>query len=557
MKNEVPMEALPEMNVSQFLVKALENEGVEYIFGIPGEENIRIVDALIDSKIKFIPTRHEQGASFMADTYGRLTGKAGVCLATLGPGAINLILGAANAQLDSHPLVALVAQGGVNRSYKESHQIIDLDTLFRPVSKWNGNILVPQATPEIVRKAFKVAQSERPGTTVIILPEDIAAEKISATPLRLNKVRDSAPSPSQIERALEVINAAKAPVIIAGPGVCRDHASEALIRFSEKTNIPVATTFLAKGAFPDSHDHSLGTLGFMRHDYTNFGLDESDVVLAVGYDLIEYAPEKWNPHGDKKIIHIHNLPAEVDSHYYLEVGIQGGIGSSLDALAQGIEGLERCPAVDRKIRSLQEAEFAAGQKADAFPLKPGRVVADIRAAMGEKDIVLADTGAVKMWMARLYPCYHPETCLISNGLATMAFSLPGALGAKLAHPDRKVLATMGDGSFLMNSQEIETAMREKIHFVILVWVDEHYGLIKWKQELDLGRSAFVKFTNPDFVKQAESYGAKGYAIQSAQELLPILKQALAEDTVSIIACPVDYSENTRLTDQLGELTETL
>jgi len=551
------MKALPEMNVSQFIVKCLENEGVEYIFGIPGEENIRIVDALLDSSIKFIPVRHEQGASFMADTYGRLTGKAGVCLATLGPGAINLLLGAANAQLDSHPLVALVAQGGVNRSYKESHQIVDLDTMFRPVSKWNGNIVVPEATPEIVRKAFKVAQSERPGTTVIILPEDVAAENINAIPVPVNTVRDSAPSPSQLERAVKVIDEAKAPILIAGPGVCRDRSSEALIRFSEKTNIPVATTFLAKGVFPDDHEHSLGTLGFMRHDYTNFGLDSSDVVIAVGYDLIEYAPEKWNPQADKKIIHIHNLPAEVDSHYTLAVGIQGHLGDTLDALGAKIRPLKRCPAVDAKIRALQEQEFTAGQKDNAFPVKPQRIVADIRAAMGKKDIVLADTGAAKMWMARLYPCYEPETCLISNGLATMAFSLPGAIGAKLAHPDRKVLASMGDGAFLMNSQEIETAIREKIHFVILVWVDEHYGLIKWKQELELGREAYVKFTNPDFVKQAESYGAKGYQIQSAGELLPTLKKALADDTVSIIACPVDYSENTKLTDKLGELTGAL
>ncbi len=551
------MDNLPEMNVSQFLVKCLENEGVEYIFGIPGEENIRILDALLDSKIKFIPVRHEQGASFMADTYGRLTGKAGVCLATLGPGAINLLLGAANAQLDSHPLVALVAQGGVNRSYKESHQIVDLDTMFRPISKWNGTIVVPEATPEIVRKAFKVAQSERPGTTVIILPEDVAEEKITAPLIPINTVRDSAPSESQLERALKVIHAAKAPIIIAGPGVCRDRATEALVQFSEKTKIPVATTFLAKGAFPDNHAHSLGTIGFMRHDYSNFGFDQSDTVLAVGYDLIEYAPQKWNPKGDKKIIHIHKLPAEVDSHYHLEVGIQGGISTTLDALADRIKPLERCPAVDAQVRKLQREEFEAGQRDHAFPLKPQRIVADIRAAMGEKDIVLADTGAAKMWMARLYPTFQPETCLISNGLATMAFSLPGALGAKLAHPDRKVLASMGDGAYLMNSQEIETAMREKISFVILIWVDEHYGLIKWKQELELGREAFVKFTNPDFVKQAESYGAKGYQIKAAEELLPTLKRALAEDTVSIIACPVDYSENTRLTDKLGELTDAL
>jgi len=551
------MAPAPDPNVSQLIVQCLENEEVEFIFGIPGEENIRILDALLDSKIRFIPTRHEQGASFMADTYGRLTGKAGVCLATLGPGAINLLLGAANAQLDSHPLVALVAQGGVNRSYKESHQIVDLDTMFRPISKWNGTIIVPESTPEIVRKAFKVAQTERPGTTVIIVPEDVAAETVAASPVPINVVQDSFPSESQLKRALDVINEAKSPVIIAGPGVCRDRASEALIRFSERTRIPVATTFLAKGAFPDNHDHSLGTIGFMRHDYTNFGFDEADVVIAVGYDLIEYAPAKWNPHKDKKIIHIHRTPAEVDSHYPLAVGIQGNMGRTLDELAERIQALSKCPAVDRLARQLISAEFKQGEEDNSFPVKPQRIVADIRKALGEEDIVLADTGAAKMWMARLYPTYKPETCLISNGLATMSFSLPGALGAKLAHPERKILASMGDGSFLMNSQEIETAMREKIHFTILIWVDEHYGLIKWKQELELGRPAYVRFTNPDFIKQAESYGAKGYQITAAEQLLPTLKEALAADTVSIIACPVDYSENTKLTDKLGELTEAL
>lgn len=545
------------MNVSRLLVKCLEHEGVEYIFGLPGEENLLILDALIDSPIRFIPVRHEQGASFMADTYGRLAGKPGVCLATLGPGAINLLLGAANAQLDSHPLVALVAQGGVNRSYKESHQVIDLDTMFRPISKWNGTVIVPESTPEIVRKAFKVAQTERPGTTVIILPEDVAAESVDASPLRINVVRDSAPSHAQIMRARDIINAASNPIVIAGAGVCRDNASEALIRFSERTNIPVTTTFLAKGSFPDNHINALGTIGFMRHDYVNFGLDKADVVIAVGYDLVEYSPARWNPQADKKIVHVHRTAAEVDAHYSLEVGIQGSITESLGQLAQETEALKCCRAVDSTIRKLQSEEFERGKVDGSFPLKPQRIVADIRSALGDSDIVLADTGAAKMWMARLYPCYQPETCLISNGLATMAFSLPGAIGAKLAHPERKVLASMGDGSFLMNSQEIETAMREGIHFVVLIWVDQHYGLIKWKQELELGRSAFVKFDNPDFVKQAESYGARGYRISTAEQLLPALRESLAADTISIIECPVDYSENTKLTDKLGELTASL
>jgi len=546
-----------EPNVAQLLVECLESEGVEYIFGMPGEENLHIMEALRDSSIRFILVRSEQGASFMADIYGRLTGKAGVCLATLGPGAINLMLGVADAQLDSSPLVAITAQAGLNRVFKESHQVIDLVSLFRPITKWADTITVPEATPEMVRKAFKVAQSERPGATAIMVPEDVEQSEASGLPLPLNRPRGKAPSPERVARAVEVLDSARDPVVLAGHGASRDHATEALIRFSEHLNIPVVTTFMGKGVFPDDHPNALGTIGFMRHDYTNFGFDQADVVIAVGYDLVEYPPERWNPNGDKRIINLSHTVAEVDAHYSLAVGVEGNITSSLDALAAAATPKERDQTLKPLVCGLQQEEIEQGKADDSFPLKPQRIVADIRAAMGESDIVLADTGAIKMWMARLYPCYKPETCFISNGLATMAFSLPGALGAKLAYPERKVLAAMGDGSFLMNSQELETAMREKIPFVVLVWVDEHYGLIKWKQELELGRPAFVEFTNPDFVKQAESYGAKGYQIEAADELLPTLRQALEDETVSIIACPVDYSENLKLTDKLGELTHPL
>jgi acetolactate synthase I/II/III large subunit len=546
-----------EPNVAQLLVECLENEGVKYIFGMPGEENLHIMEALLDSSIRFILVRSEQGASFMADIYGRLTGKAGVCLATLGPGAINLMLGVADAQLDSSPLVAITAQAGLNRVFKESHQAIDLVSLFRPITKWTDTITVPQAAPEMVRKAFKVAQSERPGATALMVPEDVEQSETSGRPLPLNRPRGNAPSPEQVARAVEVLDSARDPVILAGHGASRDRATEALIRFSERLRIPVVTTFMGKGVFPDDHPNALGTIGFMRHDYTNFGFDQADVVIAAGYDLVEYPPERWNPNGDKRVINLSHTVAEVDAHYSLAVGVEGSITSSLDALAAAATPKHRDQMLNPLVRNLQRDEIEQGRTDDSFPLKPQRIVMDIRAAMGESDIVLVDTGAIKMWMARLYPCYKPETCLISNGLATMAFSLPGALGAKLAHPERRVLAAMGDGGFLMNSQELETAMREKLHFVVLVWVDEHYGLIKWKQELELGRPAFIEFTNPDFVKQAESYGAKGYRIEAADELLPTLRQALGDDTVSIIACPVDYSENLKLTDKLGELTHPL
>ncbi len=541
-------------NVARLIVECLENEEVRFVFGLPGEENLQMIDALADSSIRFITTRDERGAAFMADTYGALTGKAGVCLATLGPGAINLMLGIANAHLDSHPLLAIAAQAGLDRIYKESHQFVDLVSLYRPITKWGDMVTVPDAAPEMVRKAFKQAETERPGATFIILPEDVAELEAEGEPLPVNVPRDPSPAPEQVHRAAHVLEAAKHPVVLAGPGVARDGAMEALILFSERLNLPVATTFLGKGVFPDDHPNALGTIGFMVKDYANFGFDEADVVVAVGYDLVEFSPSRWNPNRDKQIIHVHRTVAEVDAHYTLAVGLQGSIGETLDAMGSS-SYVHRISGAVPPVRGLVREELEIGAGDDAFPVKPQRLVADIRAAMDREDIVLCDTGAVKMWMARLYPTYRPNTCLVSNGLATMAFSLPGAFAAKLVNPGRKVLAAMGDGAFLMSVAEIETAVRERVPFVILVWVDGGYGLIRWKEEINLGRTAAVSFGNPDFVQLAESFGARGYLIGSAGELLPTLRKALDDDVVSVIACPVDYSENARLIERLGALTQ--
>jgi acetolactate synthase-1/2/3 large subunit len=312
---------------------------------------------------------------------------------------------------------------------------------------------------------------------------------------------------------------------------------------------------MGKGVFPDNHPNALGTMGFMRHDYVNFSCDEADAIVCVGYDLQEFAPVRMNPHGDMKIQHLHRYPAEIDAHYPVTVSVEGNLSRALDGLAAAVTPKQGLDATERKIRTLLRDELAQGARADSYPLKPQRLVADIRAAMGPSDIALVDTGAIKMWMVRLYPTYQPNTCLISNGLATMAFALPGALAAKLARPQCKVLAAVGDGAFLMSSQELETAVRERIPLVVLIWVDHAYGLIKWKMDLELGHHAAVDFSNPDFVKYAESFGAKGYRIEAAADLLPTLKKALADDTVSVIACPVDYSENMKLTEKLGQLTQ--
>jgi acetolactate synthase-1/2/3 large subunit len=547
---------MADPTVAELLVRCLEHEGVTVVFGIPGEENILLTDALVRSSIRYVLVRHEQAASFMAEIHGRLTGSAGVCSATLGPGAINLLLGTADATTNSTPMVAISAQVGLNRIYKESHQSVDLVAMFAPVTKWSALVTTPGSVPEMVRKAFKLAQTERPGAVYLAVPEDIEAAEvpIDLVPLALNSPRPDEPSPSQIERAAALLSSARRPVVLAGHGAARAGASAALLRFAERLGLPVATTFHGKGVFPDDHPQSLGAVGFMRHDYVNFGFDDADVIVAVGYELQEFDPVRINPRGDKRIVHLSRVPAEVDNHYDVEVGVQADLSRTLDALGDAVAARFEPQASGEKIRTLLADELAQGAADDSFPLKPQRIISDVRAALGRADIMLADTGAVKMWMARLYPTYEPNTCLISNGLSTMAFALPGAIAAKLAHPDRKVLAVVGDGAFLMNSQELETAVRERIPIVVLIWVDDAYGLISWKMDLEIGHEVATTFTNPDFVTYAESFGARGYRIASADELAPTLRKALDSDEVSVIACPVDYAENLRLTDRLGELT---
>ena len=544
---------------AQLMVKCLESEGVPVVFGIPGEENIRFVQALAASNIRYVLTRHEQAAAFMAEMYGRVTGRAAVVSATLGPGAINMQLGVADSTTNSTPLVAISAQVGQDREYKESHQYVNLVAMFRPITRWADGVPTARAIPEMFRKAFKVAETERPAAVYLAVPEHIDADDADydLSPLPRNVVRPQAPSPSQVQRAADVLRDAARPVVLAGHGAARADAGTALIRFSDELGVPVANTFHGKGVMPDDHPNAIGTIGFMRHDYVNFGFDDADVIVAVGYELQEFDPVRINPRADKKIIHVHQFPAEVDAHYSVDVGIIGDIGVALNELTDALAGHRHDSASVARGRGLLAEEFARGQRDSRFPLAPQRIVADTRAALGRSDVVLVDTGALKMWMARLYPTYERNTCLISNGLSTMAFSLPGALGVKLARPDAKVLAAMGDGAFLMNSQEIETAVRERIPLVVLVWEDGGYGLIEWKMDLELGDHYYVRFNNPDVVTYAESFGAKGYRITNADELLPTLKAAMDDDGVSIISCPVDYSENLRLTDRLGQLDETL
>ncbi|MEO5573184.1 MAG: acetolactate synthase large subunit [Gammaproteobacteria bacterium] len=539
------------MKAAELFIKCLENEGVEYIFGIPGEENIEIMDALLDSPIKFITTRHEQGAAFMADVYGRLTGKAGVCLSTLGPGATNLVTGVADANMDHAPLVAIAGQAGTNRLHKESHQVLDLVNMFQPITKYASQILEPQIIPEVVRKAFKVAQAEKPGACFIDFPENIAAMEIVDIPLRAQFATTSEPPADRIQAAAGLISSARHPMVLAGNGVIRAHASRELAAFAEKLGIPVANTFMAKGVIPFKHPMALGSAGLQARDYVGCGFNEADVIICVGYDLVEYHPYLWHPTRDRTIIHIDSSPAEVDACYGIEVGVIGDIGLSLTRIAA--LATRQSGHYMRPLREALAEEMRQHRADEDFPLKPQKIIWDLRTALGLEDIVVCDVGAHKMWMARMFRCEFPNTCIISNGFASMGIAVPGAVAARLACPDRAVVAVTGDAGFLMNAQEIETAMRIGTPIVILIWTDSAYGLIEWKQMNAFNRVSHVHFNNPDFIKYAESFGAKGYRVERAAELLPILKHALTDNTVSIIDCPVDYSENFRLAEKLGEM----
>jgi len=543
-----------EITTAELLIQCLENEGVEYVFGLPGEENLHILEALKTSSIQFITTRHEQGAAFMADVYGRLTGKAGVCLSTLGPGATNLMTGVADANLDGAPLVAITGQVGTDRMHIESHQYLDLVAMFAPVTKWNKQIVRPGITPEVVRKAFKIAQKEKPGAVHIDLPENIAAMPVVGKPLKKDSREKTAATFRSINQAATAISKAKNPLILVGNGAIRANASEALTEFATKLNIPVANTFMGKGVIPYTHPLALWSVGLQQRDLISCAFDQTDLVIAVGYDLIEYGPKRWNPQGNIPIIHISLTSAEIDSSYIPEIEVIGDVAASLlDILKQADRQGKPTPAA-AQLRSVIREDYEQYANDDGFPIKPQKLIYDLRQVMGPEDIVISDVGAHKMWMARHYHCDTPNTCLISNGFAAMGIAIPGAIAAKLVYPDRKVVAVTGDGGFMMNSQELETALRVGTPFVTLIFNDNGYGLIEWKQINQFGESAFIKFGNPDFVKFAESMGLKGYRVESAADLIPTLKTALEQDVPAVIDCPVDYGENLRLSQKSGDLS---
>lgn len=544
-------------NTAQLLVECLEEEGVHYIFGIPGEENLAVMEALTHSKIEFITVRHEQGAAFMADVYGRLTGKAGVCMATLGPGATNLITGVADADCDGAPLVAISGQVGTDKMHITAHQYLDLRAMFEPITRRAYTVVRPDTMAEITRLAFKYAEREKPGATFIDLPVNISKMPVGENekPLQRKEILPETALEAQIEAAATMISYAKNPVILAGSSVIRSHAAAMLTKFAEKLKLPVINTMMSKGAIPFDNPYSLWTVGIPMEDYQTKVLEKASLVIAIGYDIIEYAPAKWHL-GNADIIHIDTMPADINKNYEPKVEVVGNIPNSLERIMEKAARLQEPKyALEIRKRMVEEHESYANDM--SFPLKPQKALIDCRKVMGEDDIVISDVGANKVWIARHYNCYKPNTCLISNGFATMGIAVPGAIAAKLVHPDKKILAITGDAGFMMNCQEFETAHRLGTNFVTLIFNDASYGLIKWKQDMHYGHHEYVDFTNPDFVKFAESVGAIGYRIKKAEELLPTLQKAFKQNKPVIIDCPVDYSENMKLTHHLEELVKTL
>src|SRR3989338_3901167 len=541
------------MKSSDLFVKCLENEEVEYIFGVPGEENEDIMISLIDSKIKFIPTRHEQGAAFMAAIYGKLTGKAGVCLSTLVPGAMNLTTGLADAHLGNMPVVAVTGQAGLHRFHKENFQFIDVVRAFRPITKWNASITIPSIIPEAVRKAFKTAEMERPGPCHLELPEDVAKKDIEAEPFSRIKVRRPSADSKAIDNAIEMIKAAKNPLILAGNGCVRTRVSKQLNAFVEERGIPIVHTQMGKGAFSDKSEYSLFTTGIHARDYYVCGFDRADLVITLGYNIVELPPIHWNKGKDKKILHIDFLPSEVDEYYNPDLEVVGDVSNTLWVLREKLKNeAKKNPEYFFRLRKTILDDHAEKENDDSFPLKPQRIIHDVRNALADADIVISDVGMHKIWTARLYKTYEPNTCIIDNGLCSMGVALPGAIAVKLVHPERKVVVVCGDGGFLMNSQEIETALRLGLSFVVVIFNDSKYGMIEWKQQTHYQKTFGIEFKNPDFVKYAESFGAKGYRVEKASDFSKMLAESLKQKTVCIIDVPVDYNENFELMKKLGQ-----
>lgn len=542
------------MKGSDLFVKCLENEGVKYVFGLPGEETEDLLFSLEKSSIKFIPARHEQGAAFMADVWGRLSGQAGVCLSTLGPGATNLVTGVADANLDKSPVVAISAQAGLKRIHKESHQYLDLNSLFRPITKWNSAIAIPEVIPEVIRTAFKIAESEKPGATHIEFSEDLVGMDIEAgEPISRVRVRRPDPDDQALEEAVQLLKGARYPMIIAGNGAVRKLASQELSLLVSKFDIPVVHTFMGQGAILDAAPQSLFTIGFGFRDIVMDAVDKADVVIAVGYDIAEYAPDAWNAKKDKKIINIDFTPAEVYTHFQPVVEIVADIPATLRELNKKLarEGHRFDGSWYKPVREAIIKDIAGYALKDNDPFTIPGVLNILQSMMQGDDLLISDVGSHKFWIARNFSACCPNGCIISNGLASMGIALPGAVAAAFHSPQRRIVTAMGDGGFLMNSQELETAKRFNLGFTVLIFNDNDYGLISWKQRMSRGHSTGTKLTNPDFKMYAESFGIKGYRPQNVLELKKQLTHSISSRELCVFEILVDTSVNQELIKKLN------
>lgn len=545
------------MKASDLLVRCLEREGISHIFGVPGEENADFMMSLEGSAIRFVLTRHEQGAAFMAEVYGRLTGNPAVCLGTLGPGATNLITGVADANMDRAPMLVITGQGATTRLHKESHQVMDVVQMYAPVTKWAHALRHPSNIPEVVRKAVRTARAEKPGAVLIELPEDIAKMPVDQAPIEPRRFRRPGPDDKIVDAAWRLMKEAKQPIILAGNGTIRKRASRQLRRLCEATGIGVISTFMAKGCVDMAAPYCLFTMGLQQRDYPAIAVDEADLVLAIGYDLVEYPPRLWNPKRKERVVHLDFLPAEIDVDYQPEVECVGDLAHTLWMLNQRVER-DGLPAWDFsrqrtfRERMLEDFRAHAGDDTEGS-IRPQKALWDVRQALGPEDVLLSGVGAHKMWIARYYQCHEPNTCLIPNGFCSMGLPLPGAVAAHLVHPDRKVFAIAGDGDFLMNVQEMETARRLDADVTVMVWEDGGYGLIAWKQENEFKRTTDLAFGNPDWLKLADAFGWQGQVVTRSRDLAGAIRTALDHNGPSLIVIPIDYRENRLLTQRLGTI----
>lgn len=546
------------MKASDLFVRALEAEGVEYIFGIPGEENLDLLESLRTSNIRLILTRHEQGAGFMAATYGRLTGKAGVCLATLGPGATNLVTAAAYAQLGAMPMLMITGQKPVKASKQGHFQIVDIVDMMKPLTKYTKQIVSADNIPARVREAFRRAEEERPGATHLELPEDIADEESEVNLIHKSHARRPIADDKSIARAVDAITNARHPLVMVGAGANRKTTSKMLREFIDTLGIPFFTTQMGKGVVDEMHPLWLGNAALSAGDFVHRAIEKADCIINVGHDVIE-KPPFFMKTGQRTVIHVNYLGAEVDTVYFPQEEVIGDIANSVWRMKQRLSPQAHWDfSYFDKVRTALMAHLAQGADDDRFPMYPQRLVADIRKVLGPKDILCLDNGMYKIWFARYYRCQQPNTLLLDNALATMGAGLPSGMAAKMVFPDRKVVAIAGDGGFMMNSQEVETAVRLNLNMTMIVVRDNAYGMIKWKQA-NMGFDNFgMDMGNPDFVLYAQSYGARGHRPSSADEFAALLESTLQSPGFDLIEVPIDYSDNDRiLNNEIKELSAKL